>query len=82
MPEGIPRRLERIWSLEHDPEKWMPVFPKSLCSAKNLERDIDSTEGARAPGNRDECRCAMRRRVCGSSPRALLDRRAGGRAEP
>jgi hypothetical protein len=25
--------------LEHDPEKWEPVFGKRLCSNKALERD-------------------------------------------
>jgi wyosine [tRNA(Phe)-imidazoG37] synthetase (radical SAM superfamily) len=28
--------------LEHDPEKWVPVFGKRSCSNKNLERDDDS----------------------------------------
>src|SRR5215475_14448205 len=29
-------------SLEHDPEKWMPVFRKRSCSKHNLERQADS----------------------------------------
>src|SRR5438132_14305664 len=41
-----------------DPEKWMPVFrkacpragPEGSCSIKNLERDLDSIENDRAPG--------------------------------
>ena len=28
--------------LEHDPEKWIPVFPKRSCSNKKIERDDDS----------------------------------------
>jgi hypothetical protein len=28
--------------LEHDPEKWGPVFGKRSCSNKELERDDDS----------------------------------------
>ena len=29
--------------LEHDPEKWNPVFRKRSCSNKKLERDADRT---------------------------------------
>src|SRR5271156_2849445 len=28
--------------LEHDPEKWAPVFRKRSCSNKKIERDDDS----------------------------------------
>src|SRR5262245_28208198 len=28
--------------LEHDPEKWIPVFGKRSCSKHDLERDDDS----------------------------------------
>src|SRR6266705_1073758 len=28
--------------LEHDPEKWTPVFRKRSCSNKKIERDDDS----------------------------------------
>jgi hypothetical protein len=28
--------------LEHDPEKWVPVFGKRSCSNKAVERDDDS----------------------------------------
>src|SRR5215831_3405896 len=42
--------------LEHDPEKWEPVFGKRSCSNKELERDDDSKrhhpalrEGGRSP---------------------------------
>src|SRR5262249_32616508 len=31
-------------SLEHDPEKWVPVFGKRSCSTKRLERDDDSSK--------------------------------------
>jgi DNA-binding transcriptional regulator YdaS (Cro superfamily) len=33
-PEHVP--------LEHDPEKWAPVFGKRSCSSKKIERDDDS----------------------------------------
>src|SRR5262249_54355468 len=29
-------------ALEHDPEKWIPVFGKRSCSTNKLERDGDS----------------------------------------
>jgi hypothetical protein len=29
-------------ALEHDPEKWVPVFRKRSCSNKKIERDDDS----------------------------------------
>src|SRR4029077_16792644 len=29
-------------ALEHDPEKWVPVFGKRSCSSKRIERDDDS----------------------------------------
>src|SRR5262249_35911096 len=31
-----------LYALEHDPEKWEPVFGKRSCSNKELERDDDS----------------------------------------
>jgi len=31
-----------LTSLEHDPEKWEPVFGKRSCSNKEVERDDDS----------------------------------------
>ena len=31
-----------LGGLEHDPEKWKPVFGKRSCSNKELERDDDS----------------------------------------
>jgi hypothetical protein len=30
------------FALEHDPEKWIPVFGKRSCSTNKLERDDDS----------------------------------------
>src|ERR1700740_2863885 len=36
------RGLCRHGGLEHDPEKWIPVFGKRSCSKKRLERDDDS----------------------------------------
>jgi hypothetical protein len=32
----------KYWTLEHDPEKWEPVFGKRSCSNKEVERDDDS----------------------------------------
>jgi hypothetical protein len=34
--------LAEGWSLEHDPEKWIPGFPKRSCSNKKIDRDDDS----------------------------------------
>src|SRR5262249_42875660 len=34
--------------LEHDPEKWIPVFGKRSCSKKKLERDDDSKKSHHA----------------------------------
>src|SRR5262249_16561091 len=31
-------------ALEHDAEKWVPVFGKRSCSTKRLERDDDSNK--------------------------------------
>jgi len=31
-----------LLDLEHDPEKWIPVFRKRSCSIKRIERDGDS----------------------------------------
>jgi hypothetical protein len=30
------------WPLEHDPEKWVPVFRKDHAQTKKIERDDDS----------------------------------------
>jgi hypothetical protein len=46
-------------SPEHDPEKWVPVFPsrqtRSVCAEimlnKRIERDDDSTKNHPAPGS-------------------------------
>src|SRR5260370_24964154 len=34
--------------LEHDPEKWVPVFPERSCSNKKIERDDDSEKSHHA----------------------------------
>ena len=52
----------RRWSLsavEHDPEKWTPVFGRRSCSNKKLKRDDDSkkSEWNGSVGNR---RCHFR----------------------
>jgi hypothetical protein len=31
-----------VATLEHDPEKWEPVFGKRSCSNNKLEQDADS----------------------------------------
>src|ERR1700730_14037559 len=36
---GFPRKMR---PLEHDPEKWIPVFGKRSCSTNEVERDDDS----------------------------------------
>jgi hypothetical protein len=38
-----------MWAVEHDPEKWEPVFGKDQCSNKKLERDGDSKKNHPAP---------------------------------
>src|SRR6266550_4625037 len=35
-------------ALEHDPEKWAPVFRKRSCSNKKIERDDDSKKSHHA----------------------------------
>src|SRR6516164_2649623 len=39
----------RYWRLEHDPEKWVPVFGKRSCSNMKLEQDDDSATNYPAP---------------------------------
>src|SRR5262245_4523898 len=39
---GCRANRRKSWSLEHDPEKWIPVFGKRSCSNNKLERDDDS----------------------------------------
>ena len=49
-----------ICILEHDPEKWVPVFPRDKreafarrsCSNKKIERDDDSKKSHPAPVKR------------------------------
>src|SRR5712691_5014888 len=51
---GLPRNLvQRSAGLEHDPEKWVPVFPKRSCSNKKIERDDDSKKSHPALGDAD-----------------------------
>src|SRR5438105_13336481 len=38
----------RVTILEHDPEKWVPVFRKRSCSNKKIERDDDSKKSRHA----------------------------------
>jgi hypothetical protein len=35
--------------LEHDPEKWIPVFRKRSCSNEKIERNDDSKKSHDAP---------------------------------
>src|SRR4051812_36421726 len=37
--------------LEHDPEKWVPVFGKDHAPTINVERDDDSKKSHLAPGS-------------------------------
>jgi hypothetical protein len=39
-----------LGTLQHDPEKWVPVFGKRSCSSKKLERDDDSKKSHHALG--------------------------------
>jgi hypothetical protein len=50
------RALGACLFVEHDPEKWEPVFPKRSCSNKKMDDEHDSTQlnhalkpGARQP---------------------------------
>jgi hypothetical protein len=45
--------------LEHDPEKWIPVFGKRSPFNKNLERDVDSTQNHRALKHHPEKRAPV-----------------------
>jgi hypothetical protein len=47
MPDGH-RENRDAEDLEHDPEKWIPIFGKRSRFNKNLERDTDSAENHRA----------------------------------
>src|SRR6202158_4835896 len=40
------------WPLEHDPEKWTPVFRERSCSNKQIERDDDSKKSHPALASR------------------------------
>src|SRR6516225_7221607 len=41
---ALSRRVCPPYSLQHDPEKWEPVFGERSCSNKEVERDDDSTK--------------------------------------
>src|SRR5215469_13957966 len=49
-PQKTYRRPRKAHALEHDPEKWIPVFGKRSCSKKKLERDDDSKKSHHALG--------------------------------
>src|SRR5262249_44319256 len=38
----IPHLVHWRRAIEHDPEKWIPVFGKGSCSTNEIERDDDS----------------------------------------
>src|SRR5713226_5490261 len=49
----LPRNVSTTASLvplEHDPEKWTPVFGERSCSTNELERDDDSKKSHPAHG--------------------------------
>jgi hypothetical protein len=39
-----------LYPLEHDPEKWVPVFRKDHAQIKEIERDDDSKKSHHALG--------------------------------
>jgi hypothetical protein len=43
-------------ALQHDPEKWTPVFRKDHAQTKKIERDDDSKKRHPARGGRDKSR--------------------------
>src|SRR5437667_7768533 len=53
-PEGIGG------ALEHDPEKWAPVFRKRSCSNKKIERDDDSKKSNHALGVKGNTRVSKK----------------------
>ncbi len=54
------RELSRL--LEHDPEKWVPVFPNATrlrggsCSSKQIERDFEEKSSRSGTQHEVECR--------------------------
>jgi hypothetical protein len=58
-PSWPGKSAKRVFALEHDPEKWEPVFPRDKreafarrsCSNKKIERDDDSKKSHPALGN-------------------------------
>jgi hypothetical protein len=45
------RRLTDRANLEHDPEKWTPVFRQDHAQIKELEHDDDSKDRHHAPSD-------------------------------
>src|SRR5262249_19142931 len=71
---AISARLEKVEGstlLEHDPEKWIPVFGKRSCSNKEIERDDDARKSHLALVARqaqdNTAAVARRGKACGSS---------------
>jgi hypothetical protein len=54
-------------SLEHDPEKWLPVFRKDHAQTKKIERDDDSKKSHRALGH-DELDAFAAARISPNGP--------------
>ncbi len=53
---GRPRNVVHLFSvLEHDPEKWVPVFRKDHAQIKEIERDDDSKKSHPALETRKKC---------------------------
>jgi hypothetical protein len=48
-----------VTTLEHDPEKWQPVFGKRSCSNKEVERDDDSKKNHPALGRNPPAWCVF-----------------------
>jgi tRNA (guanine-N7-)-methyltransferase len=66
------KTLERIAALlEHDPEKWKPVFGQDHAEIKSLERDADSMENHRALKPGGEFRFASDSETYARAARAL-----------
>ena len=51
MMSGARRQAAEQAALEHDPEKWVPVFRKRSCSNKKIERDDFSSKRHPALGH-------------------------------
>src|SRR3981189_2930115 len=68
-----------LFSLEHDPEKWVPVFPRDKreafarrsCSNKKIERDDDSKKSHPALGTSFQHRPEIGAGTLGFEPRRV-----------